>query len=67
MNKNTKDAIAAVVVVLTMVFKLFIMAATMLTLEPRVNLFAKIALIASGAVWVLGMQNINVLIHIFEK
>ena len=67
MNKETKKTIADIAILLTMVFKLFIFAATIITLDAVYPKFVVWPVTIAGIFWVLGMHNINTLISIFEK
>jgi len=65
MNKiNSK--LSGVIIVLTMMFKIFIMA-TVLTTFIELNSLIFVMLTVAGIVWVLGFQTINTLVYLFKK
>lgn len=65
-----KNFIGDVCIVLTVLYKVTIFGTTISYLFdklPNIPLVIKIGLLISGAVWAMGLSNINVLIKIFEK
>jgi len=65
---KVKDTIANIVIVLTMIFKLFILGAVLIVFSNlEWNTIIYIAIIICGAIWTLGMQNINMIYYMLKK
>ena len=65
---RSKDIVATVATVLTMIFKVFIFGTVLFVYTLiSLNWFGIITLILSGTVWVLGLKNIMLFYHVFTK
>ena len=66
MNKP-KDIFANIIIILTLIFKLFIMATVLMFFSGIVNVFIFSTLIICGIAWTLGLQNINMIYYMLKK
>lgn len=67
-NLQGKDIVVQTTIVMTMMFKIFVLAAVSLTLGTVItNFWINIFILIAGIFWVLGLQNINLLWYLFTE